>query len=614
MDPETSEQPPNAEENLEPAVMTPTDEVVSTPTSTIKRRGRPPLDPSLRKSAKRKALTLAAMTPRNLEKPEGGDKSVGEGMSSTNTTAKRERKRTKKADSSPGSTTPARTLKRKKERKPVEDKRIKLDEEEKPPKVTSEVIEEVVEPQIINVKPNYYTFSAFQLFCNAILRKLSKKDPEEYFAYPVSVADAPEYDKIITQPMDFQSILIKIEKNQYAKIQEMSYDVNLIAENAMTYNPPTSIYHFAAVKLQGIAKYYFSTNYLAHLRYTLSFGKEVTNEQIGVPPIQRQPLPVSRPKNAVMLRNSLVDDMDGKRLANIGNGNTRLSTTVPRLEGRMAFMDNKGGATTLNIISERDVDRKSHTLGDLVGRLEKGTPGLIASHEPLAHARVPVSYFNYGAFTSFAPQYDSTWASMSKKDCDMFYNCYGSRENTDLSFDILNTVAGCDEVYDESVNGMIDAITNNDHSVTTTLFKKCESKVDKADVDVFAGLSDEELLQELMSLENLGMDVNGLRDIQTSIGAKPLALKSPSELQDQGSMLLADLNYLQHKRLSMNPSITLSHGIEPSCGEIHLADKVLNNLSTQISQFAVPEDLVKPESLHNAMSIEDGGDLEYLCF
>lgn len=30
-----------------------------------------------------------------------------------------------------------------------------------------------------------------------------------------------------------------------------------------------------------------------------------------------------------------------------------------------------------------------------------------------------ITYLNYGPFSSFAPQYDSTWATLSKRDSDL---------------------------------------------------------------------------------------------------------------------------------------------------------------------------------------------------
>lgn len=36
-----------------------------------------------------------------------------------------------------------------------------------------------------------------------------------------------------------------------------------------------------------------------------------------------------------------------------------------------------------------------------------------------------VSYMNYGAFSSYAPMYDSTTANLSKEDSDLLLSTYG---------------------------------------------------------------------------------------------------------------------------------------------------------------------------------------------
>uniref|UniRef100_A0AC35UAJ2 Bromo domain-containing protein n=1 Tax=Rhabditophanes sp. KR3021 TaxID=114890 RepID=A0AC35UAJ2_9BILA len=484
-------------------------------------------------------------------------------------------------DKSESSSSKRERKRARKEKRAMEEKRMKLSGETT--SIKSEYREECAETP--PVTSNCRILGPFQLYCNAILKKLSKKDPDEYFAYPVSVADAPEYDKIITHPMDFQTISGKIEKNDYTQMSEMGHDVNLISENAMTYNPPTSIYYFAAVKLQTIAKYYFSDKFLVYLRYSLPFGNKVSNVQIGLPPLPtRNQLPVSG--GTLFQNNTLTDDrkfLHGKPLS-----------TNSHLAAKLAYLDNKDGTTTLNVIGESK--RQTYVIGDLVGRLEKGNAGLILPYEPMARGRGPVSYFNHGAFTSFAPEYESTWTSMTKRDSDMLYNCYGSRENTELTFDILNTVDGCGKVYEDAVNKMLDDVTHNEHSVTMSLFKKNEEEIQGEGVESYADLSDEALLEELMSLENLGMDVNEIREIQTAIGVKPIPSKSSPLLGQQGSGMI--VKHEQDPRSSMNCSLNV--------GE----HNSVANISGQPTQFDTLDTSTKTEVLNNTMPLDNEGDLD----
>uniref|UniRef100_A0A0N5BAD6 Bromo domain-containing protein n=1 Tax=Strongyloides papillosus TaxID=174720 RepID=A0A0N5BAD6_STREA len=593
-------------------------------TPVVRKRGRPPLDPSLRKSVKRKS---ALATPRSdkgdtLEGPtEESDNGNGEnikqefditGVSSS----KRERRKTKRAESPDSISTSTLKKKRnseKKERKEKDEKKFKAPNTEEGGTKLGTIAEA---PPIVNKKPNYKTYTPFQLFCNHILRKLSAKDPEEYFAYPVSSADAPEYDKIITNPMDFLTIRGKIESGLYKTIRDMENDVNLISENAMIYNAPTTIYYFAAIKLQGIAKYYFSEKYLEYLRVSLPFGRQVSHEEAGLKPPKVYPIIPPRNRNSQQLRHFIFDD-DGKKFSDLSNGNTKLTTEVPKLKGKLAFLDNKNGATVLNVLSDEHVGKTSYTIGDLVGKLERGTPGLLTSYEPIALAKTPIGYFDYGPFTTFAPQYDSTWASMTKKDSDMFYNCYGSRENTGLAFQMMNTIKDCDESYIKIVNEMLDDITNGEHSKAMEEFKtKDDSDSDDEEMsryDLYKDVPDDKLIDNILTLENIGVDCGIIKEIKDLIGVKTYQqFKTPEELQRQGNVYLNDLDYLQNRRLSMRPPVTLSHGIQPSQAEMNLAEKIVDNLHTQIHDFVKPQDLVQPQIIHNALSIDDGDGMDIL--
>lgn len=52
-----------------------------------------------------------------------------------------------------------------------------------------------------------------------LLGLLEKKDPQQFFAWPVTENIAPGYSSIITQPMDFSTIRQKIEDNMYNVFQ-----------------------------------------------------------------------------------------------------------------------------------------------------------------------------------------------------------------------------------------------------------------------------------------------------------------------------------------------------------------------------------------------------------
>lgn len=127
-------------------------------------------------------------------------------------------------------------------------------------------------------------------------------------------------------------------------------------------------------------------------------------------------------------------------------------------------MDNRDGALALNIIT--GAERSRITLGDVVKPLAKGNPGLLSLTEPALCQDYPVSYTDPGPFASFAPQYDSTWATLSKRDSDLLLACYGDQENAIDALTLRQMVSGCDYAYVKHVDSLLDYLTDGEHSRT----------------------------------------------------------------------------------------------------------------------------------------------------
>ncbi|KHJ96794.1 Bromodomain protein [Oesophagostomum dentatum] len=114
------------------------------------------------------------------------------------------------------------------------------EQEEKKPTPPPETPEPVIKT------PSVKKYSPLQLMADHLLRKVMSKDPEEYFAFPVTPSMAPDYHTIIAHPMDFSTMRQKIEDDAYQNITEMRTDAELIVSNALTYNNPNTvqIFHF----------------------------------------------------------------------------------------------------------------------------------------------------------------------------------------------------------------------------------------------------------------------------------------------------------------------------------------------------------------------------------
>jgi hypothetical protein len=66
---------------------------------------------------------------------------------------------------------------------------------------------------------------ALQKLLELLMPNLERKDPRQFFAWPVTDSIAPNYSSIITKPMDFSTMKQKIEDNQYKTLQEFTVRV-----------------------------------------------------------------------------------------------------------------------------------------------------------------------------------------------------------------------------------------------------------------------------------------------------------------------------------------------------------------------------------------------------
>lgn len=90
-----------------------------------------------------------------------------------------------------------------------------------------------------------------------ILDQLIEIDANDFFMNPVTSEEAPDYASIIDKPMYFSKIQNKLDAHEYTRLDEFKADVELIWENCMTYNTPSSKYYRVACKLKKTANELF---------------------------------------------------------------------------------------------------------------------------------------------------------------------------------------------------------------------------------------------------------------------------------------------------------------------------------------------------------------------
>lgn len=131
--------------------------------------------------------------------------------------------------------------------------------------ITSNTSTAVSEPKMLNLKePLIKSFKLsndhkkikkskseknFQDLLFYLLRQLTKKDSQGFFAKPVSDLIAPGYSSIIAHPMDLSTIGKNITSGHYRNLGDFKADVKLMCDNAMKYNRVETIYYKSANKL-----------------------------------------------------------------------------------------------------------------------------------------------------------------------------------------------------------------------------------------------------------------------------------------------------------------------------------------------------------------------------
>lgn len=89
--------------------------------------------------------------------------------------------------------------------------------------------------------------------CQRILLEIFCHEASPPFHEPVSTLEAPNYHKVIPQPMDLETVKCKVAPDyydHYSTVDEFLHDMFLIFSNCCTFNEKKSTLHIAGKKLQ----------------------------------------------------------------------------------------------------------------------------------------------------------------------------------------------------------------------------------------------------------------------------------------------------------------------------------------------------------------------------
>ncbi|KAF8192704.1 hypothetical protein K438DRAFT_2017894 [Mycena galopus ATCC 62051] len=83
-----------------------------------------------------------------------------------------------------------------------------------------------------------------------LVLQLKKKDDYAFFLKPVNPSQVPGYSDLIKRPMDLGTMTVKVQRGRYRSLEDFADDFRLVTGNAKIFNPPGSIYHSEAERIE----------------------------------------------------------------------------------------------------------------------------------------------------------------------------------------------------------------------------------------------------------------------------------------------------------------------------------------------------------------------------
>ncbi|XP_046755391.1 bromodomain-containing protein 7 isoform X1 [Gallus gallus] len=438
---------------------------------------------------------------------------------------------------------------------------------------------------------------------NQLMRQLQRKDPSSFFSFPVTDFIAPGYSMIIKNPMDFSTMKEKIKNNGYQSIEELKDNFKLMCTNAMTYNKPDTIYYKAAKKLLHSGMKILSQERIQSLKQSIEFMADLQKTR--------------KQKDKVELQLSGEDESgSGKDKGEPVDGDTKAFKT-PNKEHKKKDKDLLEDKLRINSL-EREQEQIDRIVRESGGKLTRR----LANSQCEFERRKPdgtttlgllnpvdltagVTYLNYGPYSSYAPTYDSTFANISKEDSDLIYSTYGEDSNQG-SFSIHEFLMKSQDYPFLMADSLLDVLTKGGHSRSLreleTPLEEDEGPHERSDalkeimeIDIAARLdsANNDRLTALKAVTNFGMPMEEFDSEEAEIFQRKL---------DETTKLLRELQDAQNERLSTKPPPNMICLLGPSYREMHLAERVTNNLK-ELAQQVTPGDIVSTYGIRKAMGI-----------
>uniref|UniRef100_A0A1A9VME5 Bromo domain-containing protein n=1 Tax=Glossina austeni TaxID=7395 RepID=A0A1A9VME5_GLOAU len=506
-----------------------------------------------------------------------------------------------------------------------------------------------------------------------LLRILEKRDPHQFFAWPVTDDIAPGYSRIITKPMDFSTMRQKIDDNEYSTLTEFTDDFRLMCDNAIKYNHVDTVYHKAAKRLLQVGlKHLAPDSLMRSLKPLSGYMRELTAKELGFElihasgdysnvggyehhaladsadegastgadePLTQAQIEEEEKRKAIRLENQpksryepYVDDLTSEEILAQVQGAAQAAkkrlTTKERAH-KMGFLrQNKDGSTSLNFLikDENEGPEKVVNLGELVGKLQKGSGQVHSYRDDKRNEAKLVKTLHYGPFSSFAPTFDSRFATLNKEETQFVMQTYGDATSTEYAESILQFTK--DSSYATMLaNGLLDVLTNGEHSkCMQDLYDlqvqnyeqqealKCFNSLGPI-IDSTASSETRAQIEHeyekykntridfnrLRTLNDIGIDVGFLDDIEKEMKNFELTRRLQEHLSNNLN-LIDKLRQTQHERLSQPLPQHLALVPQPSAEETQLANQITQQLADAAKKLP-PSAIADPYSLRKAMGL-----------
>ncbi|KAE8597329.1 hypothetical protein XENTR_v10016428 [Xenopus tropicalis] len=347
------------------------------------------------------------------------------------------------------------------------------------------------------------------------LRQLQRKDPNGFFAFPVTDQIAPGYFMIIKNPMDFSTMKEKISQNEYKSVTEFKADFKLMCDNAMTYNRPETVYYKLAKKL-------LHTGFKMMSKQAALLGDEDTTTEEPTPeiimPTAAEVVKKSKKPSKDMFRvmeedQSSIFEPEGNAcsltdstaeehvLALVEHAADEARDKINRYlpNCRIGYLKKNADGTLIYTVVNGDPENEEEDthLVDLSSLSSKLLPSFttLGFKEDRRHK---VTFLN-STGTALSLQNNTLFTNLKPDQIDLMYAGYGDDTGIQCALSLQEFVKDCGSFAKRMVNDLLDQITGGDHSRTIYQVKQVRFKVIITDCILFYYRSHE--LQSMKLLE-----------------------------------------------------------------------------------------------------------------